>query len=958
MEKIKSLLSFALGICLTSTTFKVLSNSLSVEVDSKSHLSVAANTVSSNSLIGGEKPSISAAIAVKVTETADVKSPVSVDSIPSDIWKKIADIESEENHYQNAIEALMHAINLQPKNAPLSKNAPLYVSLSEIYAVTNQYKEALTAIDEALQIESRNIDYLNRRVMLAKWAGEYDQVEDSYKRILDIESKNKMAIVGLKNIETEKAKAKLNINASPVLMSEVSAITTDAVAPFTVPDAAIVAEEEKNWDKAIAIYKEEIAKNSNRPDLWKKIADIENEQKHYQNAIESLKQAINLQSNNAGLYISLSETYAVTNQAKEALAAINQALEIAPMNIDYLNRRVILANWAGEYDQVEDSYKRILSIEPNNQLAHVGLKNIQSEKEKANAKVKVETDLTANEKPPVPVAEEVKENETVSVDKEEIANDANLKDLNLVDKKAPGETYAKQAKKYADANKNEEALVHINLAIKKEPNNIAYHKLQAERAMQEKNYALASKSYFQILQIEPHNRDGLLGVSNLEVARNNLDAAVDAYENYLCLYPDSKEVWLDYAKVQSWRGNYVAAFRLIKEYRDRYGESYEYLSVKARLFEMSGYPEHALSLIKELLVNDPNDYELLFTEAAALQMHNEPTEAMEALCDIERKFPNKVDNKWLNYAILTPSRTSLSLDGYFCHDSDNIKIVSSGIHGAYFLTPETSMIFGLKHENLSADIGTGLETIDGHGTIWDSAHWVGLTHQIYPEIAVSGLVGAGEIKKRSSFFRYDLNLITNPSDYIQIAFKKGQDIYAFSPRSVSLKTLQKYNRMTVNLQPYPQKYLDIGLEYDKFSDKNTLKVLSLYPHATVLASQYLDIDIGPYATWQNFSLQDPVNGYYDPRSYQMYQALSHFTIKQNENINYVLTFGAGAQKDETMLKPGFAGDIALRAIYGIYADWYLNISASATARNSSSLLYGSGTKYRIYAIEALLTKRF
>ena len=101
-----------------------------------------------------------------------------------------------------------------------------------------------------------------------------------------------------------------------------------------------------------------------------------------------------------------------------------------------------------------------------------------------------------------------------------------------------------------------------------------------------------------------------------------------------------------------------------------------------------------------------------------------------------------------------------------------------------------------------------------------------------------------------------------------------------------------------------------------------------------------------------------MNGYYDPRSYQMYQALSHFTIKQNENINYVLTFGAGAQKDETMLKPGFAGDIALRAIYGIYADWYLNISASATARNSSSLLYGSGTKYRIYAIEALLTKRF
>jgi tetratricopeptide (TPR) repeat protein len=1084
MEKIKSLLSFALGICLTSTTFKVLSDSMSVESDSKLPVSVAANTIPADSLRADEKPAVTAAIAVKATETADKKPLDSIYSSPA-VWKEIADIESEQKHYQIAIEALKHAINLQPKNAPISQNAPLYVSLSEIYAVTSQYKEALTAIDQALKIESRNIDYLNRRVMLANWAGEYDQVEDTYKRILNIESKNQMARVGLQNIETEKAKAKLNTNTSPVLLAEAAAITTAAVAPVVepppAPDEGIAAEEEKNWDKAIGIYKEEILKDSNRPDLWKRIADIESEQKHYQNAIDALKNAINLQPKNVALYVNLSETYAVTNQAKEALAAINQALQIEPMNVDYLNRRVILANWAGEDDQVEDSYKRILNIEPNNELARVGLENIQAQKAKdkadAEAELKANAKLPAPEtaeiksptavekttdtatpvdgKPPVSIAEtteaggaEKNRGSAVSADTEAVANSikALKNDINnlgttaaksnankspndtqgtlktpsitdenvvgatyngklgafdentpgetkgkigavdesvvgatyngklgifdentpgetkgkigVVDENAPGATYANQAQKYAEANRPEEAIVHVNLALKKEPKNIAYNKLRAEIAMEEKNYEQAEKSYSQILQINPYNKDGLLGMANLEVARNNLDAAVCAYESYLSLYPDSKTVWLDYAKLQSWRGNYVAAFRLIKKYKEHYGETYEYLSVKARLFEMSGYPEHALALVKKLLIKSPNDYEVLFTEAAALEMHREPTAAMEALCEIERKFPNNVDNKYLRNAILIPPRPTLSLDGYFSHDSDNIKMFSSGMHGEYFITPETSMIYGFKQENLTAIVGSGLDTIDGKGTTWDSAQWVGLTHQISPELAFSGLGGLGEIKKNSNFFRYDLNLITTPNDYIQIAFQKGQDIFAMSPRTVSLRILQKYNRISIYSQPYPQKYLEIGAEYDTFSDKNKLKSLSLYPHANVLASQYVDIDLGPYANWQNFSLQIPDNGYYDPRSSQLYQALGHITFKQSENVNYVLTLGAGTQKDETMLKPGFAGDVALRAIYGIYADWFLNIQASAAARNSGSLLEGSGNKYRVYTIEALLTKRF
>lgn len=173
--------------------------------------------------------------------------------------------------------------------------------------------------------------------------------------------------------------------------------------------AGETAEAAKN-NLAISTYKEEIANDPNRPDLWQKIADIEKKQQHYQNAINALKNAIKLQPQNAGLYVSLSETYALANQSKESLIAINQAIQIDQKNIEYLNRRGILAIWAEEYDQAADSYNRILNIEPNNQVARVEL-NIAVEM----AKSKSITHLNANTSTGTETNPPVSENAPVSL---------------------------------------------------------------------------------------------------------------------------------------------------------------------------------------------------------------------------------------------------------------------------------------------------------------------------------------------------------------------------------------------------------------------------------------------------------------------------------------------------------------------------------------------------------------
>jgi len=99
--------------------------------------------------------------------------------------------------------------------------------------------------------------------------------------------------------------------------------------------------------------------------------------------------------------------------------------------------------------------------------------------------------------------------------------------------------------------------------------------------------------------------------------------------------------------------------------------------------------------------------------------------------------------------------------------------------------------------------------------------------------------------------------------------------------------------------------------------------VNIVPIMDVSDAQYLNVALGINGLWYGFS-QQLNNGYYDPHSYQLYQGVSYFTIKQSEDVNHIITIAIGTEKDETMIRPGFAADFTLRSIIGIYDDWQIN----------------------------------
>lgn len=131
-----------------------------------------------------------------------------------------------------------------------------------------------------------------------------------------------------------------------------------------LPSAGFAAEVRGAWEEAATAYEKALEKAPERLDLWLRTADIRARQGRPELVIKALEGAIATNKSDPKLYNRLSQAYAVNKQPKKALDAINKALELAPDNINYLQAKAALANWARDPRQAIDAYKKALELQP------------------------------------------------------------------------------------------------------------------------------------------------------------------------------------------------------------------------------------------------------------------------------------------------------------------------------------------------------------------------------------------------------------------------------------------------------------------------------------------------------------------------------------------------------------------------------------------------------------------
>lgn len=495
------------------------------------------------------------------------------------------------------------------------------------------------------------------------------------------------------------------------------------------------------------------------------------------------------------------------------------------------------------------------------------------------------------------------------------------------------------------------ALAAASRAVELDPANLEYLRAQAQLANWAGETRTARESYRRILELAPGDAEARLGLARSRAWSGALDRAARDYRAYLAEHPEDREAWIEAAQVESWRGDYAVALETLEGYRERFGADRDYQGQRARVLAWAGRPSEALTIVEPLLAGQPDDYELNYTRTLALHHGRRPREALGSLPLLERLRPGSKDTDDLGRVVRTPLRSNLGLGFTWYSDSDDIRILRTELDGEWVLSPETRLTAGALTENLRADSGSGLDTVEGDEHINDYRLWVGARYRFTPAVALDGRFGRGFIEEESEFWLYRLGLELQPRDELRLRLERDRDLYALSPRAVSVGVKRNANRLLAQWQPDLRWFVEALADYSTLSDDNERWELVLAPRRAVLRSERFNLDLGVSTWWFGFD-KDLDHGYYDPGTYQRHALTGFGYWKLSDDDGVSLIVGVGVQKDEEMSGYRFGEDVALEGIFGLYRDWLLRVALGWADRDQQSGSFDG------FSAQAALTRRF
>lgn len=706
-----------------------------------------------------------------------------------------------------------------------------------------------------------------------------------------------------------------------------------------------------NWNNQAAMalesYQQMLAlKRKANPDfdateLLIQIAPLQGQLHHYGDAIVTWEQLTHLRPS-ASVYNSLAQNYAAVNQPEKALDAINKALQLEPGNKNFLQAKSTLNNWVRN-KTLASELKPVTNPVATQLVTHSVSQAIKSA-------------FPQQGKTPGPFELSIAE-----------ANDAAMSHhyakaaiaMRQAIQLKPGDAtlYKKLSEIYANARQPNQALNALNQALSISPNNIVYLRSRAQLAAWANDKIQMQDSYERILKQKPNDQNALLNLAFTYSWKGETDRALKAYRHYLSIYPNDPEGWIQYAEPLSWIEAYKPSMHALERYLALKGDKTRYLKIRARVLASAGYFQSARIINEPLLQKKPEDPYLLSTEVSILTKGLQTKKAVATLKKLHQLHPDYFQLRGLDNITLTPLRSNINLGANYTSASDTTRVMQvPTLQGQYFLSPATSLLIQGLDEQASADIGSGLETIDGTRSIADESLMIGLATQI-PKIAnLRGQVGNLKIQNKNNHFIYDGLINTNLHETAQLTVNNSYNLYRpylipQSPRLISLQIMENRTGGYLQWQPFIQKYLNAFASYSTLSDQNSYWHTTVWPKARVFSSQYWQVSSGVnFDSWR-YKKRVVNQGYYAPLNFQSYQGTVEAYYAISENMGCSLSGGFGIQKDETFPTFYYGEDLAAQLFLGIFTDWQLRINGGYTLRKNPD---GS---YRSWNTGLILTRR-
>lgn len=886
------------------------------------------------------------------------------------LWVRIADIQARLGNPQAAAAALGEAIRHAPNDAGL------HFRLSQTHAAAKTPGPALDAIERAVQLDGKNLEYLRARAILANWNQDLDKALDSYTRILVLAPNDLDAALG--QARSHVWKGELD-KAAPSYRAYLAKQPRDPAALMEYADVETRHRNHSAALEALDVYRQRFGGDLQ---VWVRTAEIQAASGNPHAAAEAMQQAVQYAPNDAKLHSQLSQARAAAKEGLPALAAINRAVELDPGNPDYLRARGELASWNADYAAAQDSYARLLAIMPGDPDATLGLARASLHKGDDDSAAK--SYRAYLEKRPADQAammeyielEGARSNSQAAREYGEIYRQRfgesmdywlRMADIHALagNDRASAEAlqqatrygaddpklFFRLAQAYPTVEEAKHASAAIDRAVELDPKNLEYLRTRADLAAWRGDYDTSLDSYRRILAIAPDDAGATLGIARASYWKGDTGKAAREYRAYLDQHPEVQVAWIEYIQVVTELGNYASAVELLEAYRQRFGETVPYRKQKARVLAWADRPTPSLDIVSSLYPSMPNDYDLAYTRTIALNSAHRPREALASLEELSRLHPDSKETADLRRMIRASLRSDIRFSLGYRTDSDDVTISHAGLDGVHVISPETRVVAGADRQWLRARSESGFEKPDGGTHAAYSRVWAGASHLVSPRWAVDGQAGIGTTEGEQRLV-YQAGANFQARDEFGMRLARSQDLYAVSPRATALGIQRRANSLDLLWAP-DLRYTVAGLmEYDTFSDGNHRWEVDLAPRRAFLRSQRLNLDLGIGGRWFGFR-DDPNHGYYAPSLYRRYSLTAYSYWKLSDDDGISVTFSAGPYKDNTLTGYRVGGDLAVEGIFGIYRDWMLDVKISLSH-------YGGGDTgaFRSRMFELSLTKRF
>jgi Flp pilus assembly protein TadD len=528
----------------------------------------------------------------------------------------------------------------------------------------------------------------------------------------------------------------------------------------------------------------------------------------------------------------------------------------------------------------------------------------------------------------------------------------------LLSPSARAEDWEVLADSASAANRPAQAEADIARALALRPDDPALLKKHAQLAAWAGDSAGAERSYRALVRLDPKDYDSLYLLANTISWQSRTREAIVVVNDYLVHRPEDAKALLFLGQLYQWDGDADASRAAMERYKALAGADKAYSAALVGQLAASGKERAAAAAATAALKKFPDDCDLYTGKAETESSLRWWGDMSDSLIHLSTACPDQAAVAGLSRRLNTPLRHSAHGAFSFATDSTGIQIVADGLDARYRINPVTYVSAGVESGWLQANAGSAFVTAGGNSSIDLYGGWIGAERMVGDGLWLSGRLGHRTSSEGNDAVLAKAGAEYRPADGLWLSDDFGSDLYAVSPRAVSLdiRMLDDTLHGSWRFSRRGTLYVDAG--YGSLSDGNFLWTATAAPRWTILSGAKLSLDAGASAKVSSFN--DPADGvaggYYAPNRYRQFLAnvLASYAFGPDDTIS--ASANAGAVRDENQPRYGPSYDYSLEGSFGLYRDWLINPRLDFLDDLGAGA--GAGANYHRQQYTLNLTRRF